>query len=71
MGVEIYEMIKTAFRDEDVSWTHVSVWLHRFKDGRTFVEYFERCGRPSSSSNDEVIAKVRDLVTACRRLLGK
>jgi hypothetical protein len=68
MGIETYELIKTAFRDEDMSRTQVSKWLRSFKDGRKFVEDDERCGRPSSSSNDAVIAKVRDLMTADRRL---
>lgn len=55
-----------------MSRTQVSVWLCRFEDGSTPVEGNERWGRASSSSNDEVGAKMRDLVTADRRLnLGK
>jgi hypothetical protein len=52
--------------------TQVSVWLRRFEDGRTPIEGNERWGRASSNSNDEVGAKMGDLVTADRRLnLGK
>jgi len=61
-------MIKTVFPYEAMSRAQVSVWLCRFEDGRTSIEDNERWGRPSSSSNDEVGAKMRDLVTADRRL---
>ena len=65
-------MIKTVFPREAMSRTQVSVWLCRFEDGRTSIEYNERSGHPWSSSNNEVGAKVRDLLTADRRLtLGK
>jgi hypothetical protein len=61
-------MIKTVFPYEAMSRTQVSVWLCRFEDGHTSIEDNERWGRPSSRNNDEVGAKMRDLVTADRRL---
>ena len=70
--IETYGMIRTVFPYEAMCWTQVSVWLCRFEDGHTPIEDNERWGRPSSSSNDEVGAKMRDLVTANRILtLGK
>jgi len=70
--IETYEMIKSVFPYEAMSRKQVSVWLCRFEDGCTSNEDNERWERPSSSSNDEVGAKIRDLVTAGRRLtLGK
>jgi hypothetical protein len=56
------ESIKTAFPYEAMSGTQV--WLCSFEDGRTSIEDNERWGRPSSNSNDEVGAEMRDSVTA-------
>jgi len=68
----LWDDLKIIFPYEAMSRTQVSVWLCRFEDGSTPVEGNERWGRASSSSNDEVGAKMRDLVTADRRLnLGK
>jgi hypothetical protein len=65
-------MIKTVFPYEAMRRTQVYVWLCRFEDGRTSIKDNERSGRPSSNSNGEVGSKMRDLVTADRRLtLGK
>ena len=43
-------------------------WFRRFKEGRTSVESDSRSGRPSTSRNEEVIAKVRTIVRNNRRL---
>ena len=51
--------------------TEVFEWPRRCKVWYTSVESDERCGHPSWSRVDEVIAKVRGLVTTDRRLTFK
>ena len=48
--------------------TQVFEWFRRFKEGRTSVERDPRSGRPSTSRNEEMIAKVRTIVRNNRRL---
>jgi len=48
--------------------TQVFDWFRRFKEGRTSVESDSRSGRPSTSRNEEMIAKVRTIVRNNRRL---
>jgi len=43
-------------------------WFRRFKEGRTSVESDPRSGRPSTSRNEEMIAKGRTVVRNNRRL---
>jgi len=48
--------------------TQVLDWFRRFKEGRTSVESNPRSGRPSTSRNKEMIAKVRTIVRSNGRL---
>jgi len=48
--------------------TQVFDWFRRFKEGRTSFESDPRSGRPSTSRNEEMIAKVRTIVRNKRRL---
>ena len=48
--------------------TQVFDWFRRFKEGRTSVESDPHSGRPSTSRNEEMIAKVRIIVRNNRRL---
>ena len=48
--------------------TQVFDWFRRFKEGRTSVESDPRSGRPSTSRNEEMIAKVRKIFRNNRRL---
>jgi len=48
--------------------TQVFDWFRRFKEGRTSVESDSRSGRPSTSRNEKMIAKVRTIVRNNRRL---
>ena len=48
--------------------TQVFDWFRPFKEGRTSVESDPRSGRPSTSRNGEMIAKVRTVVRNNRRL---
>ena len=43
-------------------------WFRRFKEGKTSVESDPRSGRPSTSRNKEMIAKVRTIVCNNRRV---
>jgi hypothetical protein len=47
---------------------HVFEWFHCFKHGHTSLESNKSYGCHSWSRNDDVIAKVHDLVRADRRL---
>jgi len=47
--------------------TQVFDWFRRFKEGRTSVESDTCSGRPSTSRNEEMIAKVRTIVRNNRR----
>ena len=46
----------------------VSDWFRRFKEGRTSNESDPCSGRPSTSRNEEMIAKVRTIIRNNRRL---
>ena len=48
--------------------TQVLDCFRRFKEGRTSVESDPRSGRPSTSRNEEMVAKVRTIVRNNRRL---
>jgi len=48
--------------------TQVFDWFRRFKEGRTSTESDPRSGRPSTSRNEEMIAKVRTIIHNNRRV---
>jgi len=48
--------------------TQVFDWFRRFKEGGTSVESDPRSGRPSTSRNEEMIAKVRKIGRNNRRV---
>ena len=66
--VETIRKIQTAFGDDAKGVTQVKEWCNRFKDGRTSVDSETRSGRPSTSRNNLVIARVvmRDRRVAIR-----
>ena len=65
---ETIQKIQQAFGDEAVSQTQVKEWLNRFKNSRMPMDNEARSGRPSTSRNEEVIEKVRQIVIEDRRL---
>jgi len=67
-ATEAYQLLQKAYSEEAMGRTQVSDWFHRFKEGRTSVESDPRSGRPSTSRNEEMIAKVRTIVRNNRRL---
>ncbi|GFU44955.1 mariner Mos1 transposase [Trichonephila clavipes] len=56
-GTEAYEMMKTAFGDEAMSRALVFEWFRRFKEGCQSVNSDPRSGRPSTSRNEDKIAR--------------
>lgn len=51
-----------------MSKAQVSRWHKEFKDGRETVEDKDRSGRPSTSSSDENVSKVKELLESDHRL---
>ena len=60
--------MQQAYSEDAMGRTQVFDWFRRFKDGRTSVESDPRSRRPSTSRNEEMIAKVRTIVRNNRRL---
>jgi len=66
-ATETYQLLQQAYGEDAMSRTQVFDWFRRFKEGRTSVERDPRSGRPSTSRNEEMIAKVRAIVRNNRR----
>ena len=60
--VETIWKIQMAFGNNAMGIRQIKEWYNRFKDGRTLVDSELRSGQPSTSRNDEVIAKVNSVV---------
>ena len=67
-ATETYQLLQQAYGEDAMGRTQVFDWFRRFKGGRTSVESDPRLGRPSTSTNEEMIAKVRTIVRNNRRL---
>ena len=61
-------LLQEAYGEDAMGHTQVFYWFCQFKEGRTSVESDPRSGRPSTSSNEEIIDKVRTFVLNNRRL---
>jgi len=68
-ATEKYQLLQQAYGEDAMGRTHVFDWFRRFKEGRTSVESDPRSGRPSTSKNEEIIAKVRTVFRNNRRLI--
>jgi len=66
--METYQLLQHAYGEDAMDRTQAFDWFRRFKEGRTSVESDPRSGRPSTSRNEEMIAKVRTIVRNNRRL---
>lgn len=55
-------MIKIAFVDSSLRRSVTFEWFKRFKDGRQSTENDPRYGRPQTSKNDDVMAKISEKV---------
>jgi len=67
-ATETYKLLQQAYGEDAMGRTQMFDWFRRFKEGRTSVESDHRSGRPSTSWNEEMIAKVRTIVRNNRRL---
>ena len=65
---ETFEMLKIAFGEEAMCRTHTYEWWKRFKGGRTSFDDDPHSGRPSTSKNDDNVAKVREVIRSNRLL---
>ena len=63
-----YQLLQQEYAEDAIARTQVFDWFRRFKDGRTSAESDRLSGRPSTSRNEEMIAKVRTVVRHNRRL---
>ena len=58
---ETYQLLQQAYGEDAMGRKQVFDWFRRFKEVRTTVESDPRSGRPSTSRNEEMIAKVRTI----------
>ena len=68
MQMQTIQKTQQAFGDEAMGITQIKKWYNRFKQGETSVESKPRSGRPSTSRNEEFIAKVRRIVMKDHRI---
>ena len=61
-------MLKKAFGDLTMSQKNVYKWYKYFKEGRERVDDLERPGRPSTSTDEQHVNQIKELVHKNRRL---
>ena len=61
-------MLTKAYDESAMSKKRVYEWYKRFQNGREDVEDDERPGRPSRSTTDENMEKVKEMVMNDRRI---
>ena len=61
-------MLRKAYDESAMSRRRVYEWYKRFQDGREDDEDDERHGRPSTSTIDENMEKVKEMVMNDRRV---
>ena len=66
-AAEIHRMLKEAFGEQALSQARTFGRFKRFKDGRKCVEDRKHCGRPSTYTTLEMIAKVHKVILEDRR----
>ena len=68
---EFLKMLQKDYGESILSKTRAYEWYSAFKSGRDVVEDFLRSGRPSTSSTEVNIAKVKEMVTENRHLSSR
>src|SRR5215469_14618747 len=66
--METFQMLQQAYGEDCLSCMQCYEWYQRFKSGRTSIEDDPKSGRPSSSTGDDHIEKVRSVIRENRRL---
>ncbi|XP_018403797.1 PREDICTED: putative uncharacterized protein FLJ37770 [Cyphomyrmex costatus] len=59
-GREIFECLKQVYGDNSLKEPTVNKWLKRFREGREDVKDDQRSGRPSTSTSEENVERIRD-----------
>jgi len=67
-ATENYQLLQQAYGEDAMGRTQVFDWFRRFKENRTSVGSDPRSGRPPTSRNEEMIAKVRTIFRNNRRM---
>lgn len=67
-AAETLRMLQKAFSEQALSKTRVYEWYKTFKEGRESVEDEERPGRPTTSTDEQHVAKIKELLLQNRRL---
>ena len=70
-AAETLRMLRKAFGNSSMSQKNVYKWYKDFKEARERVDDLERSGRPSTSTDDQYVNKVKELVLKNRRLTVK
>ena len=65
---ETFRILQKAFDDLTMSQKNVYKWYKDFKEGRERVDDLERPGRPSTSTDEQHINQIKELVHKNRRL---
>ena len=67
-ATETYGMLHTAFGASCMNRASVFEWHKRFKEGRGFVRYDERCGRSKEVRTPELIGQIKNFMDKDRRV---
>ena len=67
-AAETLRMLQKAFGDSAMSKKNVYKWYNDFKEGRERVDDLERSGRPSTSTDEQHVNQIKELVLKNRRL---
>ena len=65
---ETFRMLQKAFGDLSMSQKNVYKWYKDFKKGRERVDDLGRPGRPSTSTDEQHVNQIKELVHKNRRL---
>ena len=63
-----FKIRNKAYADESMGRSQVFEWFNRFKSGRVSCESDARSGRPTTSCNDDMEARVRTVIRNNRRM---
>jgi len=68
-AAETLRMLQKAFGDQTMSQKNVYKWYKQFKEGRESVEDENRSGRPLTSTDEQHVNEIKNLIIKNRRLI--